>query len=196
MWQKSIMKLETNTFYVSWYNSSQLNITVVGDRGEPLSCTICVREREREGALHRYWDSGVYWFALLLNMSVCACVCKSFHKERCNVYWWLPWRIVGHHWGVYYECVCVWEDVRRRRVWGCKHFKICECVPVHMCVHLWYALHSCKHSPSHPAPSPGARPERRLVLLTWQGHPVRHKQRGADPQHACTHTRAPADTHT
>lgn len=53
MWQKSIMKLETNTFYVSWYNSSQLNITVVGDRGEPLSCTVCVREREG-GALHRY----------------------------------------------------------------------------------------------------------------------------------------------
>lgn len=58
MWQKSIMKLETNTFYVSWYNSSQLNITVVGDRGEPLSCTVCVRERE--GGLYIVIETLVY----------------------------------------------------------------------------------------------------------------------------------------
>lgn len=153
MWQKSIMKLETNTFYVSWYNSSQLNITVVGDRGEPLSCTVCVRERG--GALHRYWDSGVYWFALLLNMSVCACVCKSFHKERCNVYWWLPWRIVGHHWGVYYECVCVWEDVRRRRGANISRFaSACLCICVSTS-DMRYTLVNTHHPTLPPPPVQG-----------------------------------------
>lgn len=94
MWQKSIMKLETNTFYVSWYNSSQLNITVVGDRGEPLSCTVCVRERE--GGLYIVIETLVYIDLLSCWIWVCVRVCVSpFTKKDVMFIGGFPGELLG-----------------------------------------------------------------------------------------------------
>lgn len=77
-------------------------------------------------------------------------------------------------------CLCVCECVN------------CVCVRVHMCVSSPLDVRSTLVNTPPPPPPLSARPERRLVLLTRQGHPVRHRQRGTDPKRACTNTH----THT
>lgn len=77
---------------------------------------------------------------------------------------------------------------RSMRISCRKNFKIsvCMCVCVSSTPDV---LSTLVNTPPPSTPSPSARPERRLVLLTRQGHPVRHSRWGMDPKraHACTH---------
>lgn len=62
---------------------------------------------------------------------------------------------------------------------------------VYMCVSstpdVLSTLVNTPPTPTPSSPSPSARPERRLVLLTRQGHPVRHSRWGMDARTLSTH---------